>query len=86
MRVLWQDGGREPKCQPNPAFPLGRDIDVSAGAAAACKQSLPYPAKRCGQYLVNCDTCGQNVLVSTAGRVDDPRSVKIACKLVKPGH
>ena len=86
MRVTWHDAGREPKCAPDPRYPLGIDVDSSGGAEASCKTSLPYPAKRCGQYLVACETCGQNVVVTTAGRVDDPRSVRIACKLVKPGH
>jgi hypothetical protein len=81
MKVEWHDAGREPQCAPNPAHPNGIDVDASGGAPAICETALPYPAKRCGQYLVECETCGQRVIVTTAGRPDDPRSVKIACKL-----
>lgn len=86
MMVTWHDAGRDPQNPPNPAYPNGIDLDCSAGAQATCTEPLPYPAKRCGQYLVACATCGQRIVVTTAGRTDDPRSVKIACKLVKPGH
>lgn len=82
MKIVWHDAGREPQCVPDPAFPNGIDIDASGGAPAACSTQLPYPAKRCGQYQVTCETCGQAVMVTTAGRPDDPRSVNLACKLV----
>lgn len=86
MKVEWIDYGREPKCAPNPLYPNGMDADLSEGAQAACTADLPYPAKRCGLYLVHCETCGQRIGVTTAGRPDDPRSIKIACKLVKPAN
>ena len=86
MKVTWIDSHREPQCLPNLAHPLGIDLDCSEGAEASCKASLPYPARRCGLYHVECETCGQAIAITTAGRVDDPRSVRIACKLVKPGH
>lgn len=82
MKVEWHDAGREPKVAPNPAFPKGIDLDCSGGAEASCTEQLPYPAKRCGRFLIECETCGQRIMVTTAGRTDDPRSVKIACKLV----
>jgi len=81
MKVEWHDAGREPQCAPNPAYPSGIDVDCSDGAEATCTSALPYPAKRCGQFSVYCETCGQFIVVTTAGRPDDPRSVKIACKL-----
>lgn len=81
MKVEWHDAGREPQCAPNPRFPKGIDADCSDGAEATCTEALPYPAKRCGHYLIECETCGQRVAVTTAGRPDDPRSVKIACRL-----
>lgn len=86
MNVTWHDAGREPKNAPNPAYPNGIDLDASGGAVATCSERLPYPAKRCGQYLIECETCGQRIIVTTAGRPDDPRSIKLACKLVKNGH
>lgn len=81
MKVLWIDKGREPQCPPDPAHPLGIDVDVSDGAEATCTTALPYPAKRCGYYIITCPVCGYGVAVSTAGRPDDPRSVKVPCKI-----
>lgn len=79
FKIGWEDSGREPRCAPNSAFPNGVDADCSAGAAATCTATLPYPAKRCGLYVVECEVCGVRVGITTAGRPDDPRSVKIAC-------
>lgn len=77
--VTWHDSGREQRCAPNPAYPLGIDLDAAGAAASSCKVSLPYPAKRCGYYVVACQHCGLTVAVTTAGRPDDPRSVRLAC-------
>lgn len=79
LKVNWIDRGREPQCEPNPDYPDGVDLDTSFGASSSCFTELPYPAKRCGYYLVVCDRCQQSVLITTAGRRDDPRSVKLAC-------
>jgi hypothetical protein len=80
FNIKWIDRGVEPRQQPDPRYPLGIDLDLSNGAAQACTATLPYPAPRIGYYVVECKRCGCNVLVTTAGRVDDPRSVKLACK------
>jgi hypothetical protein len=50
-----------------------------------CSVALPHPAKRCGYYLVKCVACGQNALVTTAGRPDDPKSLKLACRAPRAG-
>ena len=90
MTVTWLDEGRQaqhpadPKHLTNPAYPKGVDVDCSGGAKATCTQALPYPAKGCGQHLVTCDICGRRIIVTAAGRADDPRSVKVACKIA--GH
>lgn len=78
--VTWFDRGREPQVEPDPAYPQGKDLDISDGAAEACTVQLPYPAKRIGVYVVECDVCGLRVGCTTAGRPDDPRSIKMACK------
>jgi hypothetical protein len=78
--IQWHDSGRAPQCAPDPAFPQGIDLDLSGGAVARCKTALPYPARRCGIYTLRCRRCGISVGVTTAGRVDDPRSVTVACK------
>jgi hypothetical protein len=82
MKIKWLDAGREPKVKPNPAYPSGIDIDLSGGAVKNCYTALPYPAKRIGSYIVECERCGLRVVLTTAGRPDDPRSVKVACKTV----
>jgi hypothetical protein len=79
MKVTWLDSGREPKCAPDPAYPAGKDLDCSLGKRS-CVAELPYPAKRCGQYLVECEKCGCRIICTTAGRADDPRSLRMPCK------
>lgn len=81
MKIEWHDAWREPQCAPDPRYPDGIDVDCSDGAQVTCTAQLPYPAKRCGQFSIFCETCHQFILITTAGRVDDPRSVKIACKV-----
>lgn len=80
MRVNWIDGKRAPSCPPNQAFPDGIDVDVSNGAKVSCLAALPYPARRIGQYVIKCTECGATVACTTAGRPDDPRSIRIACQ------
>ena len=81
FQIEWIDHGREPRCPPNPKYPDGIDIKADGVPAlvARCKADLPYPAKRCGAYIVQCRVCGIRVGFTTAGRPDDPRSVEIAC-------
>jgi hypothetical protein len=80
-RVTWIDSGFEPKCPPDPAYPKGIDLDVSSGNLLHCVISLPYPAKRCGRYHIECVACGLSVIATTAGRADDPRSIRLPCQL-----
>ncbi len=81
MKVQWIDGKREPQSAPNPAYPSGIDLDVSGGAGKTCKVALPYPAKRIGSYVIECPVCGAKTACTTAGRADDPKSIKIACRI-----
>lgn len=80
LSVKWLDRGRDPQCAPDPAYPDGKDVDVSDGAAVTCETALPYPAKRVGIFIVECPTCGYRAAITTAGRPDDPRSAKIPCQ------
>lgn len=77
--ITWIDGAREPQVQPDSRYPDGVDIDASHGRGRTCLVALPYPAIRCGHYNVHCQKCRLVVAVTTAGRPDDPRSVKLAC-------
>ena len=79
LQVEWIDSGREPQCPPDPDYPDGIDVDGSGGQERTCFTELPYPAKRCGCWRVTCPTCGLVVAVTTAGRPDDPRSIKVPC-------
>lgn len=86
VKIEWVDGGREPQCSPNPSFPEGIDLDCSSGAELACTYDLPYPAKRCGYYLITCKVCGFKAGATTAGRPDDPRSITMPCKIKSIAH
>lgn len=78
--VKWIDGKRSPTCVPDLRYPNGVALDVTGGRQPACLVPLPYPAKRCGYYYVECNRCKFNVLITTAGRIDDPVSVRLPCK------
>lgn len=85
LKFTWIDRGVEPKCAPDPAFPDGKDLDACVLApdsnTESCFTRLPYPAKRCGYYGLICSLCNQSVLITTAGRLDDPRSIRLPCNL-----
>ena len=78
--ITWIDRRREPSEPPNLAYPRGVDLDVSLHRKPACVAPLPYPAARCGIYTVRCIECGFSVALTTAGRPDDPRSVRLPCR------
>jgi hypothetical protein len=80
FKIRWVDRFYEPQERPDPRYPLGIDVDLSNGADQACTAALPYPAKRIGYFVIECPRCGRDAIVTTAGRPDDPRSVKLACK------
>jgi hypothetical protein len=79
FEIEWVDREREPQERPDPRYPDGIHLDISGGRLPCCQVGLPYPAPRCGYYLVTCAFCGTCIAVTTAGRPDDPRSVRIAC-------
>ncbi|MBR0883890.1 hypothetical protein ACVMGC_000966 [Bradyrhizobium barranii subsp. barranii] len=82
LHVHWVDRGYEPKHPPNPQYPDGVDVDLTGGDRLArnCKTSMPYPAKRVGYFVVTCGKCHFKTIITTAGRPDDPRSVRLPCK------
>lgn len=79
--IEWHDHEREPQCVSDPRFPNGIEFDLSDGQEQACTAELPYPAKRCGVYRIECLLCGTSAAVTTAGRPDDPKSLKLPCTL-----
>jgi hypothetical protein len=81
FEIKWIDRGREPQCPPNPVYPNGIDLPCAyPDAKQMCHVQLPYPAPRCGILMVHCKICQMTVVITTAGRPDDPRSVQIACR------
>lgn len=81
FNIRWVDAGREAQCPPDPAYPHGKDIDAAADAERACEVLLKHPARRCGAYVIECRSCGYRFVATTAGRPDDPRSIRIPCNL-----
>lgn len=79
ITVEWLDGHREEGDPPDPNFPDGVDVNL-AGDWGCIIQLRPYPAPRCGWFVVKCDICGANAVIITKGRSDDPRAVRLACK------
>lgn len=81
ITVQFLSNGRKAQCAPDPAHPEGIDIDLTDGEPVCCRAKLPYPAECCGVLVVRCRTCGYSAAITTAGRTDDPRTVKLPCKL-----
>lgn len=79
FKIEWLDYFREPRSAPDPDYPTGKDVDCSSEGIPNCVAALPYPAKRCGMYMIECTRCGLRVGCTTAGRPDDPRSIRISC-------
>jgi len=79
LKATWIDGKRWPQNPTDPAYPNGIDLPCPDPALPSCRMALPYPARRIGHYVIECSTCGITVVVTTAGRADDPRSVAVNC-------
>lgn len=82
-KIEWIDRGREPQCAPDQKYPHGKPLLLLDQSLKHCTVPLPYPAKRCGVYLIDCDTCKLCIGVTTAGRPDDPNIVQIACGMAE---
>ena len=78
--VDWVDGHRETATPPDPTYPDGCAIDVALDAPRACRLQLAWPAQRCGQWVITCRDCGFAIALATAGRPDDPRTVRMPCR------
>lgn len=82
LEVQWFDRGFVATKPADPRYPIGMDIVEPSfdPEQPSCSTALKWPAPRCGHHVVLCDTCGKSITVTTAGRLDDPRSLKINCK------
>ena len=82
--VVFLDSGREPQCKPDPKYPDGMAINLAIGKPGAkCTRNLPYPAPRCGSYIITCTICKFKAAITVAGRPDDPRTVTLPCQAVQ---
>lgn len=88
FEIRWVSRGRPPRVAPNPDYPKGMDIDISLGAERTCTTPLPYPTGRkfVGTWMLKCLVCGLRVGITAASRPDDPKSVKLACRLAAAGR
>jgi hypothetical protein len=68
-----------PQSPPNPAYPKGIDVREAAPGVASCRADLPYPVPEQLFWSICCRQCGRTLMVTVAGRADDPRSVPIPC-------
>jgi len=72
-------GRGKAQCPPNPAYPEGMDVDASIAGRESCRVDLPYPAPECGTWTITCLHCPFRLIVTAAGRPDDPRTVTVPC-------
>lgn len=80
--VSFVDEGREAQFPPNPDYPDGIDVNLQRSPGApSCTTPLPYPAPRCGKFVVRCNLCNWTGIITAAGRPDDPRSLTVPCRL-----
>jgi hypothetical protein len=85
IKIEFVPSGRgKAQCPPDPRWLNGVNLDA-AGQGPGCKVTLPYPAPECGHFRIFCTECNCMVVVTAAGRVDDPRSVVIPCRSVAYG-
>jgi len=78
--ITFHASGRgKAQCPSNPAFPKGIDVIAVKPGQRSCLVALPYPAPECGQHLVLCSDCNMSVMITAAGRADDPRTARIPC-------
>ena len=77
--VTFRKSGRgKAQCPPDPDYPNGKKIAIDV--QPNCEVSLPYPAPECGQFFVKCKACEAFIIVTAAGRPDDPISVTVPCR------
>ena len=87
FNIRWIDGDNiKTITRPDPAYPDGINLDQSSGQRPACRVILSYPAIGRGSHFGFCELCGNSFMVLANGAVDDPRSVTVACELVRKHH
>lgn len=79
-KVVYISRGHDPKVPFNRAHPWGIDLGNAEGGLSCHVELEPWPTPECGLLYVECKKCGTNAMITTAGRVDDPRSINLPCK------
>lgn len=87
--VVFEPSGRgKAQCPADPRFPNGIAIDAHGDdQGPTCLVDLPYPAPECGAFVVRCLLCRLSIAITAAGRIDDPRSIRLLCAVkstIKP--
>jgi len=82
LNIKWNSANRKAQNPPDPRFPNGVVIDAP-GTSEFCKVKPEYPAPECGQWLISCSVCGASMMVTAAGRIDDPVEIHVSCKGTK---
>lgn len=79
FKILFQPSPGTVMEKPDARYPDGRALDGAHGKEPSCLAILHYPAPGVGAYMIGCKVCGKRMTVTTAGRADDARSVRIPC-------
>lgn len=67
------------KYPPTPGFENGGDLDFAKDGASWCVTALSVWPGRLGTLHVRCQHCDVTVDLTTAGRADDPKLVRLPC-------
>jgi hypothetical protein len=62
-----------------PGFENGTDLDLARDAASWCTASCPPWPGKLGMLHLRCQHCDVTVDLTTAGRADDPKLVRLPC-------
>lgn len=80
-----RSGRGKAQCAPDPAYPKGKAVRMPGiEALPHCVVEVPYPAPECGWFLVTCSDCPVRLVITAAGRPDDPVSVTVPCEIPEP--
>ena len=93
IKATWLGGGGAPQAPSSPDYPKGVRVDVASNQmlryedafprvdGPTCCRELFYPAEEIGAWVIDCPVCGIRVALTAAGRPDDPRCVRLPCRL-----
>lgn len=89
MSVGWRERHRangpgglvtsKPQHPSNPEYPNGVDVDLAGDHLMRCSALLPRMPGKLGVYEIRCTHCELSLALTSAGRPDDPRLVRVPC-------